>query len=134
MATMRTVPVSASGGAPSEYWRVSIEHSTKGHTIAPFMDRPRVFQCPRHEAETEFKAFYGILSTPHIITVEPVTEADLIEQEAAEKKRSNVPYSAAWVEWLAERSSEDEDVRRRNRAFLEDFRQRRTMDREPQAA
>jgi hypothetical protein len=104
MATMRTVPASPKpGDSSAEYWRVSIEHNqSPGHTIAPYMDRPRVFCCRQHEAEAAFKKFYGIRSTPHILRVDPATERDLFVQEAAQAKRDNVPYSVAWAEWEKE--------------------------------
>jgi hypothetical protein len=70
----------------SNLFRVYLQ-AAPDHHLAPFMDRPRVFQCEKGDAVECFKKFYGIIATVHSFVVEPASEEEWYAQVEDDKRR-----------------------------------------------
>lgn len=72
---------------PCEHWLVGLE-AAPDHQLAPYMDRPRIVNCEKHEAVAKFKEFYGIIATIHNFRIEESTPEAFAEQTAEDKRRA----------------------------------------------
>lgn len=70
------------------YWRVSLQKTRADHPeLSPFMDRPRVFRCEKHQAMDLFNRHYSIRSTIHRYVIEPATFEDFALQAKDDIRR-----------------------------------------------